>query len=153
VTKFRYFLHSWSLAVEVQFYALVPLLFWCLFAVPRGIVYIPCLLLAAASLALQATATEKVAFGFLFCRIWQFMAGIVAFFVVDAMNAGGYTSVPDDQDDTVESQSKLSTKALADDVGAVRESSVARTIIDAMGGTMSFGSTFVLLAFLAVPLQ
>ncbi|KAH7707862.1 Protein OAC-8 [Aphelenchoides avenae] len=164
VTKFRYFLHTWSLAVEMQFYVLVPLLFWVLFAVPRRIIYLPCLLLATASLALQATATEKVAFGFLFCRIWQFMAGIVAFFVVDAMNADGYLAGPKEQDDTTESQSEESLKPLLgeegalhkthpDEIRALRAKSVARNFVYAMGRTMSLASTFVLLAFLAVPLQ
>ncbi|KAH7704237.1 Protein OAC-24, partial [Aphelenchoides avenae] len=153
VTKFRYFLHSWSLAVEVQFYVLVPLLFWCLFAVPRHCVYVPCLMLAAASLALQATSSDKVAFGFLFCRIWQFMAGIVAFFVVDAMNTERYMPVPNAQDDTVESPSDPSTKAHSIEHRAAYAYSVGRILRHSMRGTLSFTSTFTLLAFLAVPMQ
>ncbi|KAH7704097.1 Protein OAC-10, partial [Aphelenchoides avenae] len=153
VTKFRYFLHSWSLAVEVQFYVLVPLLFRLLFAVPRGIVYVPCLLLAAASLALQAIATEKVAFGFLFCRIWQFMAGIVAFFVVDAGNADGYVSVPKDHDDTMERQLEQSTKAHCTELRSTYANSLVQMLKHVMRGTISFASTLILLVFLAVPMQ
>jgi peptidoglycan/LPS O-acetylase OafA/YrhL len=89
-------LHSWSLAVEMQFYMLVPFLFWFLFKFSRSTIYFPCAVFALGSLALQLSSEEQVAFGLLFCRTWQFMAGIMAFFVVEAMESeerNGYVSL------------------------------------------------------------
>ncbi|KAH7720081.1 Protein OAC-36 [Aphelenchoides avenae] len=137
----------------MQFYVIVPLLFRFLFVVPRGIVYIPCLLLAAASLALQATSTEKVAFGFLFCRIWQFMAGIVAFFFVNAVNTDKDASVPSDHDVAEGRQSEQFTKVLLSDLRVAYADSSAQLLKNTVRGTLSFMSTLALIAVLAVPLQ
>jgi peptidoglycan/LPS O-acetylase OafA/YrhL len=91
VFAYRPFLHTWSLGVEMQFYALAPFLMLLMLSIGRHQRvwrFLCCGILLIASVSAQqfigARWDRPVAFGLVFCRIWQFAAGIFVFFLVDA---------------------------------------------------------------------
>ncbi|KAH7700375.1 Protein OAC-10, partial [Aphelenchoides avenae] len=79
VSEFRLLLHTWSLAVEVQYYLIVPAIFAVLTRIPSNLAMLICLLALAASIIFQVKSPKEVAFGHLLSRIWQFMAGTLAY--------------------------------------------------------------------------
>lgn len=83
--KTRMFLHTWSLSAEIQFYIFVPVLFAVILLIRPLLSIALCTCIAAASLYAQAVSRKEVAFGFLHCRLWQFMAGIIANIVAETL--------------------------------------------------------------------
>lgn len=73
-------LHSWSLAVEEQFYLVIPLLFWGVVRIGRRSLLEPIVVLAAtASLAVAAHGTfteDSVGYFRLMNRAWELLAGV-----------------------------------------------------------------------------
>jgi peptidoglycan/LPS O-acetylase OafA/YrhL len=73
---FRPALHLWSLGVEIQFYALFPIVLWIHARAPRTLVlisafsFVLCVLIAGVS--------PKTSFFLLPFRLWEFMAGFYA---------------------------------------------------------------------------
>ncbi|KAI6217105.1 hypothetical protein M3Y99_01784700 [Aphelenchoides fujianensis] len=81
-SRLYFFLHSWSLSVELQFYAVVPLLFVAFdrIAAFRPLLKFALLLaLPLGSLVFQSMATGDRAHMLLVARIWQFFAGFAAY--------------------------------------------------------------------------
>uniref|UniRef100_A0A7E4UXM0 Acyl_transf_3 domain-containing protein n=1 Tax=Panagrellus redivivus TaxID=6233 RepID=A0A7E4UXM0_PANRE len=83
---FQYFKHYWSLAVEIQFYAVVPLFFAVFTRMStKATLFIMLPILITASLVTQTTLFiahyPEAGFSLLFSRLWQFGAGIAAFYV------------------------------------------------------------------------
>jgi peptidoglycan/LPS O-acetylase OafA/YrhL len=78
-------LHTWSLSIEIQFYCLSPLIFLVYQLLPKMYKLAYILLLFAASLTLHLwTQSANLAFYFLGCRIWQFLSGTLAYFIVQS---------------------------------------------------------------------
>ncbi|CAJ0590468.1 unnamed protein product [Cylicocyclus nassatus] len=72
------FTHTWSLCVEIQWYLLVPLLFYVQSLLPfRKITFFSGI--ALASMEFYFYADNNTAFNSVFARMWQFCAGIIAF--------------------------------------------------------------------------
>lgn len=78
---YRFFLHLWSLSVEIQFYLFVPLLMFGLTfftqAMKTGIVS----LLAAASYWLQVNSESNDEHMSVDSRVWQFLFGFLAYYL------------------------------------------------------------------------
>uniref|UniRef100_A0A0N5AB81 Acyl_transf_3 domain-containing protein n=1 Tax=Syphacia muris TaxID=451379 RepID=A0A0N5AB81_9BILA len=77
VANFDFLLHTWSLAVEIQFYVVAPILI----LMSRHFVgkYFFCSSLFIASVWFNLTATGQLQFSSLPSRIWQFMCGGIAY--------------------------------------------------------------------------
>ncbi|MEL7345918.1 MAG: acyltransferase family protein, partial [Pseudomonadota bacterium] len=76
-------LHTWSLAVEEQFYIVFPLLMACLWRLGRGAVWAALCLLFVASLItaeILSRSAPSANFFFLFSRGWELLAGAMAAF-------------------------------------------------------------------------
>ncbi|KAH7713701.1 Protein OAC-19 [Aphelenchoides avenae] len=85
--KYQFFLHTWSLGVEMQFYFFAPLLFSLLQRLRRPTSLLACTLLCVKSFLLQQSVSKEAAFGLVFCRLWQFGVGALAYLLTNA-NAG-----------------------------------------------------------------
>nr|CAD2145166.1 unnamed protein product [Meloidogyne enterolobii] len=107
VFSYRPFLHTWSLGVEIQFYLLSPILMFIINyfgnskkqassstnIFPSIILkqnfrrFIFCSLLLILSLISQQFIYlyfgSSISFGFIFCRLWQFMAGIISYLLTN----------------------------------------------------------------------
>lgn len=71
-------LHTWSLAVEEQFYFLFPLMLWILWrAGPKRMTAVFLLLLAASLAAAVTTDSRHTAFYWPHTRAWELLAGVV----------------------------------------------------------------------------
>lgn len=74
------FLHTWSLAVEEQFYFIMPLLLVLLYSRVKKAMFGVLLLLTAASLAFAHVASgsmQALAFFLLPARLWELLAGVL----------------------------------------------------------------------------
>ncbi|KAI6198901.1 hypothetical protein M3Y96_00569500 [Aphelenchoides besseyi] len=83
-SNFYYFLHSWSLSVELQFYLIVPLIFVFLDRIEELHVSLRSVLIAViptASFIFQCYASKDFAHMLLPARIWQFFVGFGAFYL------------------------------------------------------------------------
>lgn len=69
----RLLVHTWSLAVEIQFYAIAPFLF---FSDRRS--FIVLFTIGTVSFFAYIFADAETAFYLPVCRIWEFMAGSIA---------------------------------------------------------------------------
>lgn len=80
--EFTPMLHFWSLGVELQFYLLVPLLFW---AHHKSRFLLPALLLVSLAAAIViVTISPKTGFFMMPFRIWQFLiGGAIAHYLTD----------------------------------------------------------------------
>lgn len=76
-------MHTWSLAVEMQFYAFVPLLFLFLNKAETTKAVILISSVFASSLALHVYLSSTATFFLMPCRLWQFMAGIMAYYMAN----------------------------------------------------------------------
>ncbi|KAI6189367.1 hypothetical protein M3Y97_00000400 [Aphelenchoides bicaudatus] len=77
----KMFLHTWSLAVEIQFYLCVPFVFVLLkLSKQPSFKLMLTALFSTSSYILYYHVPDTWAFEFLPCRIWQFMGGILAFY-------------------------------------------------------------------------
>uniref|UniRef100_A0A7E4W306 Acyltransferase n=1 Tax=Panagrellus redivivus TaxID=6233 RepID=A0A7E4W306_PANRE len=90
---YKFFLHTWSLGVEMQYYVFAPLILWVVAKFPLPLLLIS--LISAISWGSQCLITDKaVSFGFVGCRLWQFMIGTAAFYITRPPD-NGYTLLVD----------------------------------------------------------
>ncbi|VDN58341.1 unnamed protein product [Dracunculus medinensis] len=77
IGNFNFLLHTWSLAVEMQFYLLAPLIM----KIRREFTYgnIIVIVISVLSLILHLEAQASQSFSFIFSRLWQFFCGTLAF--------------------------------------------------------------------------
>lgn len=73
--SFDFLLHLWSLAVEIQFYALAPILMVFRQRIGR-IIFVPIICL---SLWSHIANTGSKSFSFILSRLWQFFIGSIAY--------------------------------------------------------------------------
>lgn len=68
----------------MQFYTLIPLLFHLIFlrSCFQNILPLISFILIGLSLTLQINSRSAISFGFVLCRMWQFQAGMLAYFSV-----------------------------------------------------------------------
>lgn len=82
-SEFVLFKHTWSLAVELQFYLLVPFLFYAfelLDRYKRALKFVLIGLIAIGSFVLQSIAPPDDGHMQIQNRLWQFMFGFIAFY-------------------------------------------------------------------------
>ncbi|KAH7703189.1 Protein OAC-26 [Aphelenchoides avenae] len=79
VFNYQLFLHTWSLGVEMQSYLIAPLLFAFALRLRHGGTVLFFGMLLVTSFLAQVFSRKDVAFGVLFCRIWQFSIGMMGF--------------------------------------------------------------------------
>jgi peptidoglycan/LPS O-acetylase OafA/YrhL len=76
----RPLLHTWSLAIEEQFYLFIPIALYLAYRYTRRYAWLPFLLLAAGSLALSVFVTDKAPtanFFLLPTRAWELLMGVL----------------------------------------------------------------------------
>jgi peptidoglycan/LPS O-acetylase OafA/YrhL len=78
---YRFLPHLWTVAVEMQFYLIVPFLVFVLSYVPKNYRLFLIILIAAASLYYQANSVVNIEHMALSSRLWQFMFGFIAFYL------------------------------------------------------------------------
>ncbi|CAI4220763.1 unnamed protein product, partial [Auanema sp. JU1783] len=73
------FTHTWSLAVEIQFYFLVPLIYLSsrFLGIPKSALLIS--VLSVASLLFHLLADDNTSFNYVLARLWQFLAGYMVY--------------------------------------------------------------------------
>jgi peptidoglycan/LPS O-acetylase OafA/YrhL len=84
-SEFKPLLHTWSLGVEEQYYALLPLLLLLTWQFGKGIVLLSIIIIAGISMALSAWISREnpeAAFFLIHTRAWELLAGSIAAFVV-----------------------------------------------------------------------
>ncbi|EYC15400.1 hypothetical protein Y032_0037g3499 [Ancylostoma ceylanicum] len=79
LSTYRFFVHTWSLAVELQYYMIVPLIMVVATSCKPNARLIFYISIATLSLAFQLSTPPKIAYGFFLSRIWQFMCGSIAY--------------------------------------------------------------------------
>jgi peptidoglycan/LPS O-acetylase OafA/YrhL len=77
-------LHFWSLAVEEQFYFILPFLVYIIalsntFSSSKTLITLYLVLISSISVVLIFTLTDLLKFYFLFSRIWEFLAGALVY--------------------------------------------------------------------------
>ncbi|CCD71441.1 Acyltransferase [Caenorhabditis elegans] len=80
-TAINAFLHLWSLSLEMQFYLLVPCIFFALQILKSDYLkLLAAILTTTIGFVCFALVLDSFAFNFMFLRLWQFSAGFVALF-------------------------------------------------------------------------
>ncbi|CAJ0605547.1 unnamed protein product [Cylicocyclus nassatus] len=79
LSTYRFFVHTWSLGVELQYYLIVPVIMGLAFCCEHHVRLILFLSLGIFSIIFQLYAPPKISYGFLLSRIWQFMSGSIAY--------------------------------------------------------------------------
>ena len=97
ISDYKFFLHTWSLSVELQYYIITPFLIYGIYVSQhplRSTFIIGCI-----SLAFQVLTQEHetVSFGFVFSRVWQFLIGSFVFYLEQQRK-----STQDSSDDEVQ---------------------------------------------------
>lgn len=83
---YKFFSHLWSLAVEMQFYLIVPFLMIVLGLARISLRFLFITLIALLSFALQLNLIGNEEHMSLFGRVWQFMFGFIAFYITESIN-------------------------------------------------------------------
>jgi peptidoglycan/LPS O-acetylase OafA/YrhL len=78
---YKFLTHLWSLCAEIQFYLIVPLIFFLLFKVNHPLRIIFCLSVIFSSYAQQILLPDIFQHAFTPVRFWQFFCGILCFYV------------------------------------------------------------------------
>ncbi|EGT53901.1 hypothetical protein CAEBREN_28874 [Caenorhabditis brenneri] len=87
-TSINAFIHTWSLGVEVQFYLLVPFVFFGLqFLKTSTLKLSAVLVMTLIGMTCFLSINAQFAFNFMFLRLWQFSAGFTALFWREYENA------------------------------------------------------------------
>ncbi|EYC15401.1 hypothetical protein Y032_0037g3500 [Ancylostoma ceylanicum] len=79
LSTYRFFVHTWSLAVELQYYLIVPIIMGLASCCERNARLILYISIATFSVLFQLSTPPKISYGFLLSRIWQFMCGSIAY--------------------------------------------------------------------------
>ncbi|PIC52654.1 hypothetical protein B9Z55_000267 [Caenorhabditis nigoni] len=80
-SSINFYLHLWSLSLELQFYLFVPILFFGMQILKSSYLKLATVVLITVfGFTAFALILDKFAFNFMFLRIWQFSAGFCALF-------------------------------------------------------------------------
>ncbi|EFO98445.1 hypothetical protein CRE_02670 [Caenorhabditis remanei] len=80
-TSINAFIHTWSLGVELQFYLLVPFIFFGLQFLKTTVLRLTAvILITLIGMSLFLMINAQFAFNFMLLRLWQFAAGFTALF-------------------------------------------------------------------------
>ncbi|VDM43444.1 unnamed protein product [Toxocara canis] len=77
IANYDFLLHAWSLAVEIQFYCIAPLLVSIIHRLRVGKIWT--VIVAIASIVVHISTHGQLQFSSLPSRLWQFIAGAIAF--------------------------------------------------------------------------
>ncbi|CAJ0606305.1 unnamed protein product [Cylicocyclus nassatus] len=79
LSTYRFFVHTWSLGVELQYYVIAPLIMGIASYCNHGARLLLFFSLGAASISFQLSAAPNLSYGLLLSRIWQFVCGSIAY--------------------------------------------------------------------------
>ncbi|CAJ0604886.1 unnamed protein product [Cylicocyclus nassatus] len=79
LSTYRFFVHAWSLGVELQYYLIVPFIMGVALCFGHNARIKLFSTIGVFSVIFQLYAPPKVSYGFLLSRIWQFMCGSIAY--------------------------------------------------------------------------
>jgi peptidoglycan/LPS O-acetylase OafA/YrhL len=81
ISEYKFLLHTWSLSVEIQYYLFAPFILIPISWSSNSL--IPLVTISGLSWAFQTFIPyPTISFGFVFSRIWQFLIGSIAFYVL-----------------------------------------------------------------------
>uniref|UniRef100_A0A7E4VQA9 Acyl_transf_3 domain-containing protein n=1 Tax=Panagrellus redivivus TaxID=6233 RepID=A0A7E4VQA9_PANRE len=99
---YKFLLHTWSLGLEMQYYVFAPMVLRAVAKFPWPLLLIG--LISGISFAAQCLVTDDaVSFGFVGCRLWQFMIGTAAFYISKTPD-NGYRLLVDEESQGEEKQ-------------------------------------------------
>lgn len=91
----------------MQFYLFTPLLFSLLQRFRRPTSLLVCGVLCVQSLLLQQSVSKEAAFGLVFCRLWQFGVGALAYLLTNASEGRAVRDVVAVRDEDAIDKGKL----------------------------------------------